>query len=103
MKVPATPLRLRNTWRLIPSRYPSTGILDRIAEPADLDAVIELESWTNDRISADLGLIHRIPRDEWVTGRPMSSVIMASYCHPHPEGGRFNSPDRGAWYAATYA
>jgi RES domain-containing protein len=30
----------------------------------------------------------------------MAGVIMAAFCHPHPRGGRFNSPDLGAWYAA---
>lgn len=25
---------------------------------------------------------------------------MAAFCHPRPGGGRFNGPDRGAWYAA---
>ena len=30
----------------------------------------------------------------------MASVIMAAFCHPRPGGGRFNGPDRGAWYAA---
>ena len=41
--------------RLIPSRYPVVGLLDRVASPADLDAVFELEGWTNDRISNELG------------------------------------------------
>jgi len=100
LKVPETTLRLRNTWRVIPSRYPSAGILDAIASPDDLDAIIELESWTNDRISAELGLLYRLPREEWVTGRPMSTVIMAAFCHPRPEGGRFNSGNRSAWYAS---
>jgi hypothetical protein len=98
--IPMTALRLRYTCRLIPSRYPAAGILDAIAGPEDLEAVIELESWTNDRISAELGVLHRIPREEWVTGRPMSTVIMAAFCHPRPTGGRFNGPDRGAWYAS---
>ena len=26
---------------------------------------------------------------------------MAAFCHPRTGGGRFNGPDRGAWYAAT--
>jgi hypothetical protein len=30
----------------------------------------------------------------------MSSVVMAAFCHPRPLGGRFSTPDRGAWYAA---
>jgi hypothetical protein len=29
----------------------------------------------------------------------MASVIMAAFCHPRREGGRFNDADRGAWYA----
>jgi RES domain-containing protein len=88
------------THRLIPSRYPATGILELIASPADFDAVAELEGWTNDRISHELGVLHIIPAAEWVVGRPGASIIMAAYCHPHPDGGRFNQSDRGAWYAA---
>jgi hypothetical protein len=95
---PTTQLRAHNTCRLIPSLYPATGILDEIATPEDLPFVIELESWTNDRISTELRLLHRIPPDEWVTGRPMASIVMAAFCHPRAGGGRFNGPDRGAWY-----
>lgn len=90
----------RGTHRLIPSRYPSVGILDAVAAPADLEAVFELEGWTNDRISAELGLLRDIPQHEWVVGRPMATVVMASFCHPRPQGGRFNDGRRGAWYAA---
>ncbi len=96
---PVSEFRLRNTVRLIASRHPTTGILDRIASPEDLDAIIELDSWTNDRISNSLGVLHLIPPEEWVTGRPLASVIMAAFCHPNPAGSRFNGPDRGAWYA----
>ncbi len=85
---------------MVPSVYPTVGVLDAIASPEDLPFIFELESWTNDRISAEAGTLHRIPPGEWVTGRPMASVIMAAFCHPRPGGGRFNGPDRGAWYAA---
>lgn len=97
---PVTDVRLADTCRLIASRYPSAGILDRIASPEDLSFVFELESWTNDRISTELGILHRLPRDEWVVGQPMATVVMAAFCHPRPGGGRFNGPDRGAWYGA---
>lgn len=93
-------LNLRDTCRLVPSLYPSRGILDTVASPEDLPLVLELESWSNDRISAELGILHRIPPEEWVTGRPMASVVMAAFCHPRPSGGRFNTAERGAWYAA---
>ena len=71
-----------------------------VAGPDDLAAVLELEGWTNDRVSTELGILHRLPREEWVTGRPMASVVMAPFCHPSHQGGRFSGPDRGAWYAA---
>lgn len=98
---PVTPARLKNTARLVPSRYPVSGILDAVSSPEDLPFVFELESWTNDRISTEMGVLHRVPEEEWVIGRPMASVIMAAFCHPKPNGGRFNSGDRGAWYAGT--
>src|SRR6476659_6953929 len=65
--------------RLIPSRYPVVGLLDRVAVPADLEALFELEGWTNDRISNELGLLHTIPESEWITGQPMATVARAAY------------------------
>ncbi|MGH7913623.1 MAG: RES family NAD+ phosphorylase, partial [Candidatus Binataceae bacterium] len=70
------------SYRLIPSRYPSVGIFDAVASREDLEAVFELENWTNDRISNELGILHNIPRNEWLTGQPMATVIMAAFCHP---------------------
>jgi hypothetical protein len=93
-------VRLRDTHRLIPSRYPPAGILDVVASPEDLELIFELESWTNDRISAQFGVIQSVSHNEWVTGRPHATVIMAAFCHPSPKGARFSGSDRGAWYAA---
>lgn len=98
--VPQAFIRWRAAPRLIASRYPTAGLFDRVASSADVDAIIELEGWTNDRITGELGILSAVPRDEWVVGRPMDSVIMAAYCHPSPGGGRFTGEDRGAWYAA---
>jgi RES domain-containing protein len=97
---PETLLRWTAAPRLIPSRYPTVGLLDRVASSDDLQALFELEGWTNDRISSELGLIQTIARDEWVTGQPLASVVMAAFCHPPPGGSRFSSAERGAWYAA---
>ena len=97
---PQIRIRWTATCRLVPSRYPSVGVLDRIAAPADLDAVLEVEAWTNDRLSAELGILSTIPQEDWVTGEPMASVVMAAFCHPRPDGARFSGPDRGAWYAS---
>jgi hypothetical protein len=97
---PLSRVRWTASSRLIPSRYPSVGVFDRIASPEDLEALVELEAWTNDRLSAQLGLLHTIPTDEWVVGEPMATVVMAAFCHPAAGGGRFSGSERGAWYAA---
>jgi hypothetical protein len=87
------------THRLIPSRYPPVGILDQVASPEDLEAVFELEAWTNDRVSQELGMLYGLPKEEWVFGAN-ATVVMAAFCHARPDGGRFNDSTRGAWYAA---
>ncbi|MBX3491566.1 MAG: RES family NAD+ phosphorylase [Parvibaculum sp.] len=84
--------------RLIPSRFPPVGLFDTVATAADLEAVMELAGWTNDRLVAER--IDRLPRDEWVYGVPNASVVMAAFLHVAPGGMRFNGPDLGAWYAA---
>jgi hypothetical protein len=98
-KPPLARIHWTKTCRLVPSRHPSVGLFDRVASPDDIDAIIELEGWTNDRLSGELGILANIPRDEWVLGRPMASVIMAPFCHLNPGGGRFSIENRGAWYA----
>jgi hypothetical protein len=97
--VPLAAIRWTKACRLVPSRFPSVGLFDQIAAPEDLEAITELEAWTNDRVSTELGILNVVPREEWVVGQPMASVVMAAFCHPRPGGGRFSSPDRGAWYA----
>ena len=99
-QIPQSRIRWTATCRLVPSRYPSVGVLDRVASPADLEAVTEVEAWTNDRLSVELGILNTIPPDEWVLGEPMASVVMAAFCHPRPGGARFSGEDRGAWYAS---
>jgi hypothetical protein len=88
----------RPSYRLIPSRFPPIGLFDTVATAADLEAVMELTGWTNDRLVADR--IQRLPRGEWVYGTPNSSIVMAAFLHVAPGGMRFNGPDLGAWYAA---
>jgi RES domain len=87
------------TCRLIPSRFPPIGLFDTVATAADLEPVMELAGWTNDRLVADW--IARLPQSEWVYGRPNASIVMAAFLHVSPAGGRFNGPDLGAWYASA--
>jgi hypothetical protein len=86
-------------WRLIPSRFPPISAFENVASAADLEAVMELEGWTNDRLVAER--LARLPRDQWVYGAPNASIVMASFLHAAPAGSRFSGPDLGAWYAAA--
>lgn len=87
------------SFRLIPSKFPPIGLFDTVSTAADLQAVMELAGWTNDRLVAER--LARLPQSEWVFGRPNASVVMAAFLHVAPGGMRFNGPDLGAWYAAA--
>jgi hypothetical protein len=60
---------------------------------------MELVGWTDDSLVAHR--IARLAQDEWVYGRPNSSIVMAAFLHVAPGGTRFNGPELGAWYAAA--
>ncbi len=87
------------SFRLIPSRFPPIGLFDTVATAADMAAAMELAGWTNDRLVAER--VARLPREDWVHGRPNASIVMAAFLHVPPGGNRFNGPDLGAWYAAA--
>ena len=86
-------------YRIVPSRFPPIDLFERVAPPADWEALIELESLTNDRLRDEVGRIQLVPPEECVSG-PGAGYVMAAFTHIAPEGGRFNDPSFGAYYAA---
>jgi RES domain-containing protein len=99
---PIALVRQFDTHRLIPSRHSDGGetVFVRIADDDEhLQAIFELDAATNDRLLAEHQRFPGIGVEEMVFGVPCSHVVNAAFCHPHPLGGRFNGPDRGAWYA----
>jgi len=92
----------RDTHRLIPAQFADRGasVLARLTDDSKtLDAIFELDNATNDRLLAESQLSPGIDARELVFGIPSYRIINATFCHPAPGGSRFNSPDRGAWYA----
>jgi hypothetical protein len=87
------------TYRLVPSKFPPIGLFDTVATASDMEAVLDLVGWTNDRLVAER--VSLLPQSEWVFGRPNSSIVMAAFLHVAPGGLRFNGADLGAWYAAA--
>ncbi len=100
--IPITPIDKRDTHRLIPAQYADGGVsvLARLTDAAGtLDGIFELDNATNDRLLAESRLLPGIDERELVFGIPSYRIINATFCHPSPVGSRFNSSDRGAWYA----
>lgn len=96
---PVRRVRWRAAIRIIPSRYPTVDLYERVADPADFDALYALESRTNPRLRDEAGDIRLVSPSERVTG-PGATYIMAPFTHLHPNGGRFNDGSFGAYYAA---
>jgi hypothetical protein len=92
----------RDTHRLIPAQFADGGasVLARLTDDQNtLNGIFELDNATNDRLLAESQLSPGIDARELVFGIPSYRIINATFCHPAPAGSRFNSPDRGAWYA----
>ena len=97
--VPLARVSWRPSYRLIPSRYPTVGLYDAIADPADLDFVFAIEALANPRLRDQLGELQLVPAGERVSG-PGATPVMAAFTHLNPEGSRFSDGSYGVYYAA---
>ena len=88
----------RPCYRIVPSRFPPISLFEEVADPADLDAVFEIEALTNDRLRDDVGDLRLVPDEDRVAG-PGTSAIMAAFTHLNPEGDRFTDGTYGVFYA----
>ena len=86
-------------YRIIPTRFPSINLFDRVATAEDFDALYALEALTNDRIRDEIGLLSLVPAGERLFG-PGSGPIMAALTHPNPAGSRFSDGSFGVFYCA---
>lgn len=93
-------VRWRAARRIVPTRYPSIYLYDRVADAADFEALYALEALTNERIRDELGDIALVPPADRVFG-PGSGPIMASFTHLNPDGSRFSDGSWGVFYAAA--
>lgn len=90
----------RPCWRIVPSRFPPIQLFERVTDPADLEAVITVESMTNDRLRDEVGNLQLVPDDDRISG-PGTSHIMAAFTHLNPAGSRFSDGTYGVYYAAS--
>jgi hypothetical protein len=96
---PLKRIRWNQAYRMVPSRFPTVGVYDSIADPADLDAVFALEALTNPRLREEAGALKLVPKERRLSG-PGSTPVMAAFTHLNPEGSRFSDGTWGVFYAA---
>lgn len=96
---PIKRIRWSHAYRIVPSRFPPVGVFDRIADPADMDAVFAIEAMTNPRLRDEVGQIALVPRARRISG-PGTTPVMAAFTHLNPEGSRFSDGSWGVFYAA---
>lgn len=97
--IPVVRTEWHPSYRLIPSRYPTVGLYDAIADPADLEVVFAIEALTNERVRDELGELQLVAPDERVSGAG-STPVMAAFTHLNPDGSRFSDGSYGVYYAA---
>ena len=53
--IPIARIEWRPCFRIVPSRFPPINLFEAVADPADLDAVYQIEAMTNDRLREEVG------------------------------------------------
>ena len=96
---PVKRIRWNQAWRIVPSRFPPVGVYDRIADPADIDALFAIEALTNPRLREEADVLKLVPKGRRISG-PGSTPVMAAFTHLNPEGSRFSDGTWGVFYAA---
>ena len=97
-----THISQNDTHRLIPSRIFEEGdtVLSRLGLPqAQMEDLFRLDDATNERLAGEANLLPEITVHELVFGVPHYHIINAAFTHAQPRGSRFNTSERGAWYA----
>lgn len=92
-------MRWGQACRIVPTRYPSVYLYDRVADAEDFEALYALEAMSNERLRQELGQIERVPPAQRRFG-PGSGPIMAAFTHVNLAGSRFSAGGYGVFYAA---
>ncbi len=94
---PPEMVRWARAHRVISTRYPPIQLFERVADPADWEAIAEIEGLTNPRLRDALGDAMLVPVEERVTGEN-ARYVMAPFVHRRPS--RFSGGAFGVYYCA---
>lgn len=91
---------LSRTVRLVTTARLRESVLLGLVGAEDLEALAEIEGATSNRLVAQARGAGEVQSYELVYGVPHANFINAAFSYAKPrEPNRFNSADRGAWYA----
>ena len=76
-------------------------MFEAVADPADLEAVFQIEAMTNDRLREEAGDLALVPPEDRIAG-PGTSPIMAAFTHLSPEGDRFTDGSYGVFLSLIH-
>ncbi|MBC3871741.1 RES family NAD+ phosphorylase [Undibacterium oligocarboniphilum] len=100
MDYPELNLNWSPGYRIIPTRFPSIYLYDRVADQDEFDLLNEIESMTNDRLREEIGSLNLVPESERIFGNGCGP-IMSAFTHLNPLGSRFSNGSYGVFYAAN--
>lgn len=100
MTPPIHRVHWKHCWRVIPTRYPSEDLLDRVVDPKDAKAIQHIDALTNTRLRLERGEISFLPASE-MKQDPGSHYVMASFCYSINNKSRFSDGSYGVYYAAS--
>ena len=86
-------------FRAISSHVSPSTLFERVADPHELDVILELEALTDDRARDERERLSLVPPEDRVTG-PGSGFVMGAFMHFPPHPSRFRDTTFGAYYAA---
>lgn len=92
-------LKHEDTFRLLPERYSQAprAAADRLGlSAAEQSDMLGLNTAV---FGAKQTMLSGIGQDELVANIPYDNIINGAFTFAHPQGSRFNGPERGAWYA----
>ena len=98
MTPPTARVGWSRSYRIIAARYPPVALFERVADPADWEPLLEIESLTNDRVRDAVGDIRLVAPAERVSG-PGAGWVMGAFTHLGWPS-RFSDGTYGVYYAA---
>lgn len=99
MNYPIVDINWSPAFRIIPTRFPSIYLYDRVADHEEFEILYEIEAMTNSRLRDEIGELNLVPAAERLYGSG-TGPIMSAFTHLNPLGSRFSDGKFGVFYAA---